>query len=1293
MTKGRAAGLILLVLACSGATLQAVAQQRGRPTYVHQAWTTADGLPQNSVTALVRTADGYLWVGTLQGLARFDGVRFTVFDAAQTDGLADDRIASLLEDRHGTLWIGTESGGLSRYQAGRFEAVASGIPDGTAYVLAEDAQGRLWARTAAGLRYFDGVRFVPPSPADAYPREVLALHGDASGALWFGTADGLARLQDGAERSFSTQDGLLSDAVVQLAAQADGPLWVGTQEGISRLDGERFDSFRLTDGTLAGMRVDRDGRIWVWSTEHGLMRFDGARFHDVAIPALQNEAIIQTMIVDDDGLIWIGTRDQGLHRLQERLFEAYSLPDGLPGNIMHAVREGRDGSIWSGTYHRGLARLHGTGMRVYTRQDGLPHHNVHALAEVGDTMWIGTSNGLARFNGTRIETVTLPSEDGRKPGSTIVVPGQGQALWIWEKTGRLFRFEQGRFREVAGGRDLVTVPPHSFYEDQQDVLWIGSTWGQLCRYAEPDMTCYGPQHGLPRRSIREIHERRNGTLWLGTYGGGLCRFEAARATCLTPEHGLPDGTIHRVLEDDLGFVWLSSNKGIFRIPGIQLDRFFDGTLDRVSPDVYGMADGMPSDECNGGVYPAGWKARDGRLWFPTIKGLAVVEPARAAGRIVVPPPARVEALMVDGATLPLEASDVVPAGSDRLTFHYTGLHLQAPEKLRFRYHLDGHDTHWIEAGHDRQATYTNLAPDAYTFNVQAAVGSGAWGDVTALPVRVAPFFYQTAWFRLLSFLTLFGLLTGGYRLRVRRLLEQERLRRSEHEALRLEELDAAKNRFFANLSHEFRSPLTLMLGALEGEDTQTARTLQQQSRRLLHLVNQLLDLSKLEAGRVALDPRPGDVAAFLQRLVQSFQPMAERRAIALQFRAGPGFLPALFDADLLEKMVANLVSNALKFTPEGGKVWVTVKAIVGADRQVFEIVVKDTGPGIPKELLPRIFDRFEQGAGVHEGTGIGLALTKELAELHGGQILVESEEGFGSMFLLRLPLERAEAHESTMPEPKRDFARAEAALHPEGKRATTSTTGNRPVVLVVEDNQDVRALVRGYLDAAYDVVEATDGEDGLAAAHARAPDLIVSDVMMPRMDGLDLVRALRTDEALRTIPIVLLTARADDAAAVEGLAAGADVYLAKPFSAARLRAHVEHLLTSRKALRTQFSGEVVVQPSGIVVSSEDEVFLRDTLDAIDARLGDSTFGVDDLAEAVGLGRRHFERRLKAVTAQTPAALMRQMRLERAVQLLEARTGTVAEIAYAVGFKSPSYFAQVFREAFGVSPTEHIDNAT
>ena len=615
--------------------------------------------------------------------------------------------------------------------------------------------------------------------------------------------------------------------------------------------------------------------------------------------------------------------------------------------------------------------------------------------------------------------------------------------------------------------------------------------------------------------------------------------------------------------------------------------------------------------------------------------------------------------------------------------------------------------------------------------IELIAATPAGGRLTRLSKRRPPPWWQQPLYYVMGLAVAAVVFALGSQLRVRRLktrskeLEakvEERTQelraekeKTEDQARRLAELDEAKNRFFANISHEFRTPLTLILGPvqdfldgalgpLSGQARTQHRLIRRNARRLLRLVNQLLDLSRLESGKMSLSPEPGDLVAFLHELHRVFMPMAERREVSLGFEPRVQSIPGMFDFDALEKVFTNLISNALKFTPEGGSVLVSASVIprsasdegsLAALGMTAVVTVSDTGPGIPEEQLDRIFERFVQGDTSirrrFEGSGVGLTLARELAELQGGSLVAESAVGKGSVFTVSLPIaELEEVGEAEAPVPHQVHLESPLLVADEDGESMggDGLAVKQATILIVEDNPDVRQYLRTHLAQKYRLLEAEHGQAGLELARLQKPDLILSDVMMPVMDGLEMCRQIKSNDELRHIPVIMLTAKVSEADAVEGLESGAEDYIAKPFSINALEAKIHNFVTVRRDLREKFSREVIVKPGEIVITPEEEVFLDGVLEVVNEHLGDTNFSVDWLAEEVGMSRRSLERKVEATTGQTPADLIRNLRLQRASQLLRAHAGSVAEIAYSVGFNSPKHFSTVFKQKYGESPTEH-----
>jgi signal transduction histidine kinase/ligand-binding sensor domain-containing protein/DNA-binding response OmpR family regulator len=1340
----------------------------------------AASLSDNWILSLHEDKAGRLWVGTLRGLNRLDPATGHVVryhhNPSDAHSLSHDLVWSIYEDRDSTLWVGTD-GGLNRLDrtTGRFTryrhdpGAPHSLSSDRVYALHEDHQGRLWVSTANGLNRFNRVtgHFTRYLYNEQFP------HEQRNDILY-----GIAARPEARPHVIRGICEDPHDATV---------LWVSTERGLLRFDVQtgRFtrhmpDPARPDRSIVMDVVPDpaAEGTLWLTTNGGGLYRFDTqtrrfvAYWHDPQEPTSIGSDKLGPLYVDRTGVIWVGSFGRGVSTFHPARggFVWYRHVPGQPNSLIHTdvwtVYEDRDGALWMGT-NRGLSRLdRDTGTYTHFVHDPNDPHSLsssnvnYVFEDRGGTLWVATYGGglnrLDRETGRFVHYRHDP-EDAASLGNDFVghlFEDRSGTLWAGTWGAGLHAFDRttGRFtryqHDPADPASLSDDRILDIYEDAAGQLWI-ATYDGLNRF-DADAGRFvryqydrADENGLSHMSVYGMVERTRepGLLWLATPGGGLNRFDTRTGafTHFTEADGLSNNRVLGVLEDDAGWLWMSTAEGL-------------SGFDPESKTFrnYGMDHSLQVDEFNPTAF---FKSPSGELFFGGINGVQAFFPTQIVGDptppLVVLTGLKLFNKPVDvgaGAPLPrpmAQMKDVRLGHQEKvITFEFVALHYVNPAQNQYAYRLDGFDEEWVMAGTQRSATYTNLSPGAYVFRVKAANSDGVWNEEGAsIRLVILPPFWQTTWFYVLCVLGLFGAAYVGYRVRVRHLRAQARAlealvadrtqalaaekRKTEEQARRLLDMDEAKNRFFANISHEFRTPLTLITGPLEdllagahgrlsSDLREQHRLLLRNARRLLRLVNQLLDLARVESDRMELHRQPGDVADFLRELVRGFVPLAERREITLQFQSRQASQPLRFDSEKLEKVFSNLLSNALKFTPEGGKVWVTLgPRRVGGER-VVEAVVKDTGPGIPREEVSRIFDRFVQVADApmraQGGTGIGLALAKELVEQHRGRILVESELGFGSVFIVRLPLDVTSSeldetlggdgqdnHES-LASPSESVALEAAALSADIARPPASERPAVPdektaTILVVEDNAEVRAFLRAHLEATYRILEAVDGADGLATARETAPDLVLSDVMMPKMDGYALCQALKADERLRTIPVVLLTAKAGAQETVDGLKGGADDYIVKPFHMDELKARLATLIRGRRLARRQFSREIVVQPADVVVQPEEEAFLERVLDIVEAQLGDSTFGAGAMADAVGLSRRQFERRLKAITSETPAELLRRMRLERAQQLLAARSGTIAEVAYAVGFRSPSHFSKAFRNAFGVSPSAFSENAS
>ena len=1382
------------LLGLAAATLQAQAADPSALAagWVRESWSIADGLPVNSINGLIQSRTGYVWLATFDGLVRFDGVRFTVYNSANSPGLPSDRIMSVMETRDSALWLITEQRDLVRFARGRFTHIdeSRGLVGGT-WSIYEDPSGQLFIGSEQGLGRMEGERLVPVDP-EVIRGQVMSIVRRRDGSLWVATeTNGVFRITDGGAERVTVAPAFERDSAFTVWEDPEERLWIGAARGVWEVSKgaiagtpllgpdpgniQRFAYLPATAAVLGyGMsgvfRFDPDqrvvpvdprthqytlsvplqvlGRDSVWHAIGRDLMLNGRRVYTLDPGPNRPTVRITDLLFDREGGIWLATDGMGLHRLRRSLFTALSAPEGLIARNAYVVARDSSDALWVGSLIEGTSRVSPDRRTIqnFTPAQGYPPQ-VTSIVQDRDGILFGTPFGIYSCSLQGMHCAKAPSLYFDWPGVYALYQARDGRLLAGTKSQVLER-RNGQWTPMSEwpGR----APARAFAETPDGALWVGTNGGGVVRCFAGRCRTLTTKEGLPADIIRSLYVDGDGWLWIGTEGRGLARVDPRRWPAEDDQYvppivgyatsdGLFDPVVHEILEDNAGRLWMNSNRGIFWVPRDELNAFAEHRISRIHSTAYTERDGLRNREGNGGFQPAGAKTKDGRLWFPTQDGIVGVDPSRVTqGR--EPPAVTVEQVTSHGRVLSADTIVALSPKERDLEITYTALTFVEPGNVRFRYRLEPYDKDWVDAGSRRTAFYTRVPPGHYTFEVVASQGGDRWTPAEAtVQLSVAPLFRETGLAKILLALAIVLLGAIVYQWRVRSLRQREveltalvqtrtaELQRNEQQLasqnVKLEQLNQMRSRLFANLSHEFRTPLTLILGPLKslldgrhGVLSSEARVqgdlMLRNTQRLLRLINQILDLTRLQAGSVTVHRQPVELVGFARLITQAFTPLAERNGISLVFRSGLRSLTLSADPEQLEKVVLNLLSNAVKFTGNGGIIDVSVENPhplspspgTGEGGRSALIVVRDSGVGIAAADLPHIFDRFYQADSDttrrYEGTGIGLALVKELVELHGGDIGVTSTPGQGTTFTVRLPLDVAGSDKTAAVPTNTPTAElselyalestSPGTLSPDQTGAMAveeEKTEDRTTVLLVDDNADVRSYVRSVLAPQFHILEAGDGKAGLALAREELPDLIVADVMMPELDGLGLGRALKSDPMTDAIPVVLLTARAESADQIAGLEAGADAYLVKPFDPGVLTACVANLLNQRRRLLERFrQGESAPPPTAPAAPSPLDLRLRPL---VEAHMVDPEFGPEALADAASLSYHQLYRSLRDELGTTPTRYIRTVRAECAAALLRQGAGSVTEIAYAVGFESLSYFRRAFKERFDATPSDFL----
>lgn len=1376
----------LLGLMIFGSTL--AQSQSFSEDYILKQWTVDDGLPVNEIVSIAQTQDGYIWLATFDGLVRFDGDQFTVFNTGNTPEFPTNRFIELHVDRHNNLWIITEAvqnnQSLLAYRDGRFMVFGPehGIKGDVSFQL--DQEGNALVGSDNGATYYDG-KTLQSFGEELKGKSVRKIVIDAKGTYWFATDQGVFHSTNDDWEQFIEKDGLNSKNTFAVYVGQAGRVWMATDRGINALENGKISSQTISwpRPVYKFMSIyehpKNPGQIFINNGRQYVVNYEQGRFSPYPIKAGQGhfkvevtidqsgtiwaqmrnklfrnselvyvaDAPINHLFKDQIGNIWVAQKD-GLIRLKSRLIKTYSKNI----SIVYPITEDQNGVIWATQNMRDIFQLKGDTFQKVIDKAEIPNRLIFSIyASADGLIWIGVVNAVFLWDKKSPAQLLNPSLNGADIPEMIDVraiheDAEGN-MWFGGSNGihRLDKNGSWYYIGKINKDDILGV--RLIYQTRDSTLWFGTNGNGLLYLKDGNLNRVNKEQGLSGNIIRSMHEDSEGILWIGTEGWGLNRIERTnesgtegfQITAYKKQNGLFDNVIHQILEDEHGRIWMNSNRGIFWVNRSELNAFAKGEISNIYSFFYSEQDGLPGREGNGGVQPAGFKSKKGELWFPMMGGIVSIDPDLVKTtelNLFIEQINTTDSISHVGNL----QEKIFSAGQRSLQIKYAAIDFSTnPNNIRYRYKLEGVDEKWIEAGNSKEAVYNRLPPGSYTFRVMANNGGGWLENEATLKLTFPYFFYETFWFYGIILLLITLVVYGGVNWRIRMLKQQgrelerevtlrthdlikekeeteyqkeiatEALETIEKQAVVLKELDQAKSRFFTNISHEFRTPLTLIIGPLEhhiiklrenldGGDVEDMEVALRNSKRLLRLVNQILEVAKLESGHTQLRAQLVDIRTVIEPVCSAFRSLAERNDTFFKAEWPDAPTMVYIDSDLIEKAIINLVSNAFKFTPKNGVI--EVKVTQGESSVI--IGIKDNGPGISREEQQHIFERFyqinESVNGIQAGTGIGLSLVHELITLHGGTIELISELGLGSEF--RISLRTGKEHlkdyqygtfeNSKKTERLGSFTNSfiEEEAQPVMHNYEIGKDMDQPMLLIVEDNADIRRYIRKHFETDYRIKEAVNGQEGFYMTEKILPDLVISDVMMPVSDGNDMCRKIKQHPDLDFIPVILLTAKAETSQKIEGLETGADDYVVKPFKIDELKARVRNLIQSRKKLKERLVGAEMSTRTPNPPGWIDTPFTNRVRLVIEQNIGNEDFSVAQLAKAVKIGRTTLYSRMLELTSKTPSEMIKLTRLYQASRLLKEDAGNISEIAYAMGFKSISHFSKTFKAEFEVSPTEY-----
>lgn len=1292
--------------------------------YYFKNYKVSDGLSGNTTGDIIQDKKGFIWIASRNGLNRFDGNAFKIFRSRQGDStsLGSNSVFSLHEDDQQKLWIGTHKG-IYIYDpvSDQFKPFKL-IRSGEVRVIRGDKAGGIWIISDNQLYRYDSKSGKVKSLPNA--NNTVSIHISTGGKVWVASSNGLIRCHDPATGKMAEYNlaGRVHEVFSNMRMQSvsDSTLLIGNMKRIKLFN---FRSGKITDiSEQTGQKEDiyihtffPNGQDEYWlGSESGLFILDLKKKKiDQIVKEKYNaysitDNIINAIFKDREGGIWISTQFGGVNYYSSEFnhFQKYFQQPGnsISGNLVHEITKDQYGKLWIGTEDAGLNQLDTqTGKFRSFLPDGkkgsITYHNLHGLVADGDKLWIGTyehgvdvmdlkTNKIVRHYST-----SLPNSFGSNFVVTLYKTRASDILvGTWSGL-----FKYNRDTDDFTPMEFFNSQVQSIHEDKDGTLWVASYGGGIS-YFNPKTNkkgriqyVSGKNNGLPDNYINSLYQSRDGDFWFCTEHG-LSRYNpvSQKFKNYRIEDGLPDNQVFRVLEDEVGNYWISTSRGLSMLDP-ETGKFTN----------YNEANGLPSEQFN---YNSSFKNDDGTLFFGTVAGLISFEPKTFVKNAYMPPvyitgiQSNNQELYIGGKNSPLAESPIyakaikLPYDRSNLTFDVAALSYVIPQMNRYMYQMEGLDHQWLNVGGNRKIYFSKLPPGNYMLRIKGSNNDLLWNSrETRLNIEILPPWWATIWAYL--FYAAFAVAIVVTLLRYYHLAVTEKNKR-EIETIQIgreREIYNAKIDFFTNVAHEIRTPLTLIkmpLDKLLANESAGAETFEnltminKNTNRLIDLTNQLLDFRKAEANNFSLNFTKTDINELLGDVFATFRPAAEQKNLTYNIELPRITLHAFVDVEACKKIISNLINNAIKYADNSVKLRLSP---FSSDDLLFHIEFTNDGLIIGDDEKEKIFEPFYrvEASQKQEGTGIGLPLARSLAELHKGSLELKHRDAQTNTFLLSLPIHQDYEMDlkGASEEVLTDFG-----LISEPNEAADPT---RPVILIVEDNVEILGYLSRELNASYHVMRALDGQQAVEILQHENVHLVISDIMMPVMDGIELCKRIKNDVQFSHIPIILLTAKSSINSKIEGLEVGADAYIEKPFSLDHLAAQITNLINNRNIIKEYFARSPLTHIRGIAFSTADKQFLEQLNTIISKRIADSNLDVDLLSSMMNMSRPTLYRKIKGISDMTPNELINLSRLKRAAELLAENKYKINEVADMVGYSIPTNFSRDFQKQFGVSPSAYI----